>query len=78
MYTCAQCSPVWEEAREAAAERLMVGRGAPRVAKPKLDALEWGEGDSGRGTAGEERSGFAYLHINSGSVSSVYAFTVHV
>ena len=54
---------MWEEAREAAAERLMVGRGAPRVAKPKPDALEWGEGESGRGTAGEERSGFAYLHI---------------
>ncbi len=53
--------PVQDEAREAAADRLMVGRGAPRVADPRLDALEWGEGDCGRGTAGDARSGFAYL-----------------
>ncbi len=56
------CSPVLEEAREAAAEKLMVGKGTPRFAELRPDTLEWGEGERGRGTAGDARSGLAYLY----------------
>ena len=43
----------------------MVGRGKPPlVDEPTVDILDWGEGDRGRGTAGEDKSGVAYLGMN--------------